>query len=527
MISLSPAILLTGSNLRSKIIELSDRANDRWDVDGSELDMARGRILLTFGPYELDPEALELRREGRLVRLAPQACRLLVALTAAPNEVLSRDRLQRALWADATHVDFERSLNSAMRKLRVALNEAAESPRYVQTLHGRGYRFIAPVQRPAAGATLDPADPSSAAAPSPTTSAAAPAPTSNAAVWPALRAALAGCIAGVCAATLVLWPDAATDRVQLLVRLDGASPATQSDLSDALRLVAELQAQIAEARLISATTSDRALAAYRQGQLFGGVRLPEIARAIESFEEAVRADADFAPAWAALARSRATLAMLDGRAAPELRKARSEALRALTSDPELADAHIALGQVRLALDNDPSGAEADLRRARALGTDAGRHRLWLAWALNAEGRNAEGLRIVDEALSLEPNNALFHAWRGLLLHALRRYDDEIVALQRATSMDEASWLAALQLGLGYSRRGEYDRAIPALKRAVALSDAGGVSLSWLGRIAADAGDSATAAEALRQLRDAARVRGLAPSLAASVEHHMAGRRQGL
>ena len=411
----------------------------------------------------------------------------------------------------------------------------------------------------------------------------------------------------MCAATLVLWPDAATDRVQLLVRLDGASPAARSDMSDAVRLVAELQAQIgrlspskvtvvddaarathelrvavpvseagggslslrlmdrraneqlwariiegrsgvaahaailqtgravadhllhadAEARLISATTSDRALAAYRLGQLFGGVRLPEIARAIESFEEAVRADADFAPAWAALARTRATLAMLDGRAAPELRKARSEAVRALTSDPELADAHIALGQVRLALDNDPSGAEADLRRARALGTDAGRHRLWLAWALNAEGRDAEGLRIVDEALSLEPDNALFHAWRGLLLHALRRYDDEIVALERATSMDEASWLAALQLGLGYSRRGEYHLAIPALKRAVALSDAGGVSLSWLGRIAADAGDSATAAEALRQLRAAGRVRGLAPSLAASVEHHMAGRRQGL
>jgi tetratricopeptide (TPR) repeat protein len=134
---------------------------------------------------------------------------------------------------------------------------------------------------------------------------------------------------------------------------------------------------------------------------------------------------------------------------------------------------------------------------------------------------------VDEALSLEPDNALFHAWRGLLLHALRRYDDEIVALQRATSIDDASWLAALQLGLGYSRRGEYDLAIPALKRAVALSDAGGVSLSWLGRIAADAGDSATAADALRQLREAGRVRGLAPSLAESVEHHMAARRQGL
>src|SRR5262245_54751764 len=106
---------------------------------------------IAFGPYELDAERLELRRDGRLVRLAPQACRLLVALTASPGVVVTRDDLQRVLWSDSTHVDFERSLNSAMRKLRVVLNEDAASPRYVQTIQGRGYRFIAPVQ-PVGGA---------------------------------------------------------------------------------------------------------------------------------------------------------------------------------------------------------------------------------------------------------------------------------------------------------------------------------------------------------------------------------------
>jgi DNA-binding winged helix-turn-helix (wHTH) protein/tetratricopeptide (TPR) repeat protein len=561
----------------------------------------RGRISLTFGSYELDPEALELRREGRLVRLAPQACRLLVALTAAPNEVLSRDQLQRTLWAAATHVDFERGLNSAMRKLRVALNESADSPRYVQTLHGRGYRFVAPVQRVA---TMERPDADGAAGiSSSSTGVVAPTSSGGRRGWSGVRAAVAACVAGVCAVALSFWAAAPPDRARLVVRVDAIRSATASDPSAAAPLVAALQAHIGriasskltivdlpahathelvvtayeggaprlslrlldrrvkeqlwarvvdssdasveheaviaagraiadrllhadpEARLVAATTSDGALAAYRQGERLFGVRLSELSRAIEWFKEAVRIDSDFAPAWAALARAHATLAMLDGRDAPELQLARTAASRALASDTELADAHIALGQVRLALDNDPAGAEIDLRRAGALGSDAGQHQLWLAWALNAEGQNAEGLRVLDEALSREPRNAMFHAWRGLLLHAVRRYDDEIVELRRAASLDESSWLAALHLGLGYSRRREYDLAIPALRRAVALSDAGGVSLSWLGRVAADAGDVATAADALRQLRDIGRARGLAPSLAASVEYHLANHRQ--
>ena len=106
-----------------------------------------GGALIRFGVYELDVDAQELRREGRLIRLTPQTLRLLVVLTEAPAIVVSRERLRAALWADDTHVDFDRSLNSAIRKLRAALHDEADRPRYVQTLPGRGYRFIAPVER--------------------------------------------------------------------------------------------------------------------------------------------------------------------------------------------------------------------------------------------------------------------------------------------------------------------------------------------------------------------------------------------
>jgi DNA-binding winged helix-turn-helix (wHTH) protein len=85
---------------------------------------------------------------SRRARLTPQTLRLLVVLTEAPAIVVSRERLRAALWADDTHIDFDRSLNSSIRKLRRRCDEA-DRPRYVQTLPGRGYRFIAPVERDA------------------------------------------------------------------------------------------------------------------------------------------------------------------------------------------------------------------------------------------------------------------------------------------------------------------------------------------------------------------------------------------
>src|SRR5262252_9003390 len=115
--------------------------------------------MVRFGEYELDPDVRDLRRKGRRVRLPPQAFRLLVTLVSVPGEVVSRDQLRAALWPDTIHVDFERSLNSAMRKLRVALHEEADHPGYVETVQGLGYRFIAPVQQ-SSDTALSAAEPS-------------------------------------------------------------------------------------------------------------------------------------------------------------------------------------------------------------------------------------------------------------------------------------------------------------------------------------------------------------------------------
>ncbi len=100
---------------------------------------------MQFGIFEADLEAGELRRSGVRVHLQSQPFKLLAALLEHPGEVVSRETLQLELWGADTTVDFDHSLGIAMNKLREALNDSAENPRFVETLAKRGYRFIAPV----------------------------------------------------------------------------------------------------------------------------------------------------------------------------------------------------------------------------------------------------------------------------------------------------------------------------------------------------------------------------------------------
>jgi DNA-binding winged helix-turn-helix (wHTH) protein len=99
-----------------------------------------------FGVFELDLQTGELRRKGVKVALQEQPFRVLALLVAQPGELVTRDELRRALWAEAVFVDFDHGLNKAVAKIRDALGDIAESPRYVETLERRGYRFIAPVE---------------------------------------------------------------------------------------------------------------------------------------------------------------------------------------------------------------------------------------------------------------------------------------------------------------------------------------------------------------------------------------------
>ena len=106
-------------------------------------DHSAPREVVRFGTFEWDPPRAELRRRGVRLKLSGQPLEVLTILVAHADRVVTRDELRRELWGDDTFVDFEQGLNTAIARLRQTLGDSAESPRFIETVPGRGYRFIA------------------------------------------------------------------------------------------------------------------------------------------------------------------------------------------------------------------------------------------------------------------------------------------------------------------------------------------------------------------------------------------------
>jgi len=102
---------------------------------------------LRFGEFELDPEAGELRKAGRAVRLPPQPFQVLALLARRAPAVVPREDIRREVWGEDTFVDFDQGLNSCIKQIRAALGDQAENSRFIETRPRRGYRFVAPVRK--------------------------------------------------------------------------------------------------------------------------------------------------------------------------------------------------------------------------------------------------------------------------------------------------------------------------------------------------------------------------------------------
>lgn len=130
----------------------------RPPIDGPSSDVH----IVRFGAFELDLRSGELRKRGQRGHLPDQPLQVLALLLEHPGELVTRDELRQRLWPADTYVDFERGLNAAVKRLRDALGDSADTPRFVETLHRRGYRFIAPIEpgvSPVAGTVEQPSTP--------------------------------------------------------------------------------------------------------------------------------------------------------------------------------------------------------------------------------------------------------------------------------------------------------------------------------------------------------------------------------
>src|ERR1700686_969892 len=109
---------------------------------------SRPLAFVRFAQFELDSRAGELRKDSRRIKLQEQPLQILAMLLEHPGQVVIRDELREKLWPSDTFVDFNHGLNSAVARLREALDDSAERPKYIETVARRGYRFIAPVDAP-------------------------------------------------------------------------------------------------------------------------------------------------------------------------------------------------------------------------------------------------------------------------------------------------------------------------------------------------------------------------------------------
>src|SRR5215467_5625936 len=103
---------------------------------------ARTPEILRFGTFEVDLRAGEVRKQGAKVKLQEQPFQVLAALLQRPGQVVSREELRKQIWPEDTFIDFDNSLNTAINKLREALGDSADNPRFIETLPRRGYRFL-------------------------------------------------------------------------------------------------------------------------------------------------------------------------------------------------------------------------------------------------------------------------------------------------------------------------------------------------------------------------------------------------
>jgi DNA-binding winged helix-turn-helix (wHTH) protein len=390
---------------------------------------ASNRPILRFGTFELDPASGELRKQGVKVRLSEQPFQILGLLLDRPGAVVTRQEIRERLWAADTFVDFDVSLNSAIRKLREALGDSAENPRFVETLPRRGYRFIASVQATPPGGAESRLALGQAFIPR--------------APWIARALMLVVITIG----TLVLaydrkWRDQpAVDRLVSKTAASGIPAGVRPDAYDA----------------------------YLKGVFAVGQQTYQgFSAAVGYFERAVSSQPDFAAGYAALAQTQLQF-LFTGPLTPRevVPKAEAAARRALQLDDTLAQAHRVLATILQEFYWQWEEGDKEFRRARQLGGRAvgGASVLSLlrAGRLDAAIAEAEEMRRRDP-LSFDTYVNLGTAYRSA-------GDNErgIAVLRRAIELAPTQPRGHFQLGITFIDVNRVNDAISELETAVKLS----------------------------------------------------------
>jgi adenylate cyclase len=445
-----------------------------------------GARVVRFGEFELDTQCGELRRHGVRIKLQEQPLRILGMLLANPGQLVTREEVRSRLWPSNSFVDFDQGLNRAVNKLREALGDSAESPRLIETLPKRGYRFVGR------------ADPSAAAGDSIVVL-----PFVNMSADPeneffadGVTEEIINALAQIRDLHVVarssafsfkgrhLDPRVVGEQLKVRTVLEGSVRRADNQLritaqlvnaSDGFHLWSErydremkdvfaIQDEIARSitqrlrvaleggesePLVKPGTKDlEAYQLYVKGRALLYKRGPAIPRALECCRRAVTLDPEYALAWAGLADSYTALGYYGlARAQESVAKGIEAARRAVAIDSSLAEAHSALAMASLMGTWDRPEAEREFLRSIELNPKYPQARAWYAffYLQLSEGQLAEGMRQAKLALESDPLSGYLHALYSLTCLVAGKVGEAVQASRQALVVDPENYLARITL----------------------------------------------------------------------------------
>src|SRR6266849_6279556 len=472
-----------------------------------------------FGDFQFDSRARQLRKRGHTIRLHGQPLEILGLLLERPAQVVLREELRARLWPQDTFVDFEHSLNAAVNKLREALDDDANNPRFIETVPRRGYRFISAVGLHDSQNLLG--EPSS-----PRIQSLVVLPLENLSNDPEqeyfadgmtdqliTKLAQIGALRVISRTSAMrykgtkkslpqiareLHVDAVVEgavmwvggRVRISAQLIEAptdhhlwAASYERDLRDVLsmqeevtraivseirvKLTAQEQARLASTRLIDPD-------AYRlclKGRYYFYKLKPEaMQKAIEYFQQALEKDPAYALAYAGLADTYNALAFFTVFPPREVvPKAKAAAVKALEIDANLAEAHVSLGWAGFTYDLDWPAAGKHFERAVVLNPAYPLAHSYYSLYLGALGRSEEGLTEAKRALDLDPVSPAILHYVVVQLYLARRFDEAIEECRKTLELDSNFTPARGVLGHLYAAKGMYREALAEYEKYATLS----------------------------------------------------------
>jgi adenylate cyclase len=465
---------------------------------------------ICFGAFELDASAGELRKQGVRIRLQEQPLRILQMLLANHGQVVTREELRNALWPTNSFVDFDQGLNRAINKLREALGDSAESPRFIETLAKRGYRFIGDLRAHSTAADSIVVLPFINMSPDP----------ENEYFADGITEEIINALAQIRDLHVVARSSAFSFKgkhvdprvvgeqlnvrtvlegsvrrvdnqlritVQLVNAADGFhlwSERYDREMEDVFAIQDEIARSIAQrlqvafeggesGPLVKPGTKDlEAYQLYVKGRALLYKRGPAIPRALECCRRAVTLDPEYALAWAGLADSYTALGYYGLACAQEsVLKGIEAARRAVAIDSSLAEAHSALAMASLMGTWDRPEAAREFLRSIELNPKYPQARTWYAffYLQLSEGQLAEGMREAKLALESDPLSGYAHAIYSLTCLVAGKVGEAVQASRQALVLDPENYLARITLQGCLWVSGEFEGSIAIGELALAMS----------------------------------------------------------